>query len=55
MQTAQRNDPVQVGLSMLAFKYRAGMYGDIDTILIKRELERMLEVQDRQRKRDQSC
>ena len=54
MQT-QINDPVEVGLSMLAFKHKSGMYGDIDTILIKRELERMLEVQDRQRKRAQSC
>ena len=55
MQTAQRNDPVQVGLSMLAFKYRAGMYGDVDTILIKREIERILEVKDNQCKRKSLC
>lgn len=44
---------LEIGLSMIAFRYKNGMGSDVDTKLIKRHVKKIMDIEDARIKKEE--
>ncbi len=56
MMSMENKSALEIGLSMISFRYKNGMGGDVDTKLIKRHVKKIMDIEDaRIKKEEQLC